>query len=222
MKNFIKSKMRMPIDLAMLILMPFLMSYSLVGETAHEWIGIAITVLFIVHQILNFGWWKNIFKGKMSAVRILITSVNFLLLADIILLAYSGINLSEHIFSALPEIGSSSFSRVLHLTCAHWGIVLTSLHLGFHGRIIGRHLKHVKMKNTLLAIGGLIGIYGIYAFVGRRIYSYLFPTAAFIFFDGGTSLVRSLADYGAMIVTFAYIGYFAIKIATNKSKTEKE
>jgi hypothetical protein len=216
MKNFSKAKMRMPIDLAMLVLMPFLMSYSLVGETTHEWLGIVITVLFIVHQILNFGWWKSIFKGKMSGVRILITSVNFLLLADIILLAYSGINLSEHIFSALPEIGSSSVSRLLHLACSHWGVVLTSLHLGFHGRIIGRHLKHDKMKNMLFAVGGLVGIYGICAFVGRRIYSYLFPTTAFIFFNGGASLVRSIADYGAMIVTFAYIGYFIMRIFAKK------
>jgi hypothetical protein len=211
-----KTKIRMLIDVVMLILMPLLMSYSLVGEAVHEWIGIALIVILIAHQILNFGWWKSVFKGKISAVRVLMTAVNFLLLADIILLAYSGINLSEHIFFALPEIGNSSVSRVLHLSCAHWGVVLTSLHLGFHGRIIGKHLKNTVMKNTLLVVGGLVGIYGIYAFVSRGIYSYIFPTTAFIFFDVGVSLVSSLADYSAMIVMFAYIGYFIMRNTVKK------
>jgi hypothetical protein len=211
----------MPIDGAMLVLMPLLTAYSLVGEGTHEWMGIALAILFMVHQILNIGWWKNLFRGKINRVRILMSVVNVLLLADMLLLVYSGIDLSEHIFPALPELGSSSISRVLHLVCAHWGIVLTSLHLGFHGRKIGGYFKSAKAKHTLFAVGEVIGIYGVGVFILRHIYSYLFPATSFIFFDAGTSLVRSLADYSALIVLFAYIGYFAMKMAANQSKNKR-
>ena len=44
--------------------LPILMCHSIVGETAHEVIGIAMFVLFILHHILNFGWIKSLFKGK--------------------------------------------------------------------------------------------------------------------------------------------------------------
>lgn len=65
------------IDLAMLVLLPLLMAYSLVGETAHEWIGIGMFVLFISHQLMNRQWYKNIWKGKLrkSLRRSVVTKV---------------------------------------------------------------------------------------------------------------------------------------------------
>ncbi len=41
------------IDLCMTVSLLLLMPYSLLGETAHEWIGMAMFLLFIVHHVLN-------------------------------------------------------------------------------------------------------------------------------------------------------------------------
>ena len=41
-----------------------LMPYSLLSETAHEWIGMAMLVLFISHHILNYKWVTSVRKGK--------------------------------------------------------------------------------------------------------------------------------------------------------------
>ena len=41
------------IDIGMTICLLLLMPYSLLSETAHEWIGMAMLVLFISHYILN-------------------------------------------------------------------------------------------------------------------------------------------------------------------------
>ena len=35
-----KQKIRYAVDLGMTALLPLLMAYSLVGETAHEWLGV--------------------------------------------------------------------------------------------------------------------------------------------------------------------------------------
>ena len=39
-----------------------LMSYQVVGEAGHEWTGIAMTALMILHQILNRKWYAALFK----------------------------------------------------------------------------------------------------------------------------------------------------------------
>ena len=44
---------KMGIDLAMTVLLLCQMSYLLIGETAHEWMGTAMFVLFLLHHALN-------------------------------------------------------------------------------------------------------------------------------------------------------------------------
>ena len=48
-----KRKLQIVIDLGMTLLLPLLMTYSLIGETAHEWLGTAMLLLFVAHHILN-------------------------------------------------------------------------------------------------------------------------------------------------------------------------
>ncbi|MBR4232896.1 MAG: hypothetical protein IKR95_06780 [Oscillospiraceae bacterium] len=40
------------VDAAMTVLLLFLMAYQVTGEALHEWIGMGMTALVIVHQIL--------------------------------------------------------------------------------------------------------------------------------------------------------------------------
>lgn len=44
------------IDIGMTICLLLLMPYSLLSETAHEWIGMAMIMLFIAHHMLNHKW----------------------------------------------------------------------------------------------------------------------------------------------------------------------
>ena len=41
-----------------------LMGNEVTGVFPHEILGIAVVVLFIIHQILNRSFYKNLFKGK--------------------------------------------------------------------------------------------------------------------------------------------------------------
>ena len=61
------------IDIGMTICLLLLMPYSLLSETAHEWIGMAMLVLFISHHILNCKWLLSIRKGKYNAFRVIQT-----------------------------------------------------------------------------------------------------------------------------------------------------
>lgn len=51
-----KRTLKICVDIAMITALLFLMAYSLIGETAHEWIGIAMLILFVMHHMLNSRW----------------------------------------------------------------------------------------------------------------------------------------------------------------------
>ena len=44
------------VDVCMTVLLLFLMAYQVTGEVLHEWIGMGMTLLVIIHQILNRRW----------------------------------------------------------------------------------------------------------------------------------------------------------------------
>ena len=50
-----KQAVRMLADVGMTGLLPLLMAYSLIGEAVHEWMGIFMFLLFILHHVLNFS-----------------------------------------------------------------------------------------------------------------------------------------------------------------------
>lgn len=49
-------KIRLFTDSEMTLALLLLMSYQLVGEKAHEWIGMAMFLLVIGHHVLNRRW----------------------------------------------------------------------------------------------------------------------------------------------------------------------
>ena len=52
------------VDVCMTVLLLCLMAYQVTGEVLHEWIGMGMTALVVIHQILNRKWYSAIFKGK--------------------------------------------------------------------------------------------------------------------------------------------------------------
>ena len=48
------------VDVYMTVLLLCLMSYQVTGEVLHEWIGIGMTLLVIIHQILNRKWSSDV------------------------------------------------------------------------------------------------------------------------------------------------------------------
>ena len=49
--------MKRIVDAAMTVLLLCLMAYQVTGEMAHEWTGVSMAVLVIIHQILNRKWY---------------------------------------------------------------------------------------------------------------------------------------------------------------------
>ncbi len=85
------------VDIIMTVLLLFLMAYQVTGEALHEWIGIAMTILVILHQVLNCRWYKGLFHGRYNTYRIVTTVNNILLLCSFALTAFCGTQISNQI-----------------------------------------------------------------------------------------------------------------------------
>ncbi|WP_343082751.1 DUF4405 domain-containing protein [Blautia producta] len=203
---------KIAVDIGMTFMLLLLMTYELIGAAAHEWLGIGMFLLFVIHHILNSRWSRNIFKGKYSPLRILQT----ILVAGVFLTMagsmFSGVILSEYALSFLPIKGGRDLARGLHMLSAYWGFVLMSLHIGFHWSIVTSRLKKLpKVSKWLSRIGILIAGYGVYAFTHRAIGRYMTLKNHFVFFDFDEPLIFFLADYIAVMTLFVVVGYCLFK-----------
>nr|MBQ4455571.1 DUF4405 domain-containing protein [Clostridia bacterium] len=203
-----KKHIRTVVDMAMIVLLPMLMAYSLIGEKLHEIIGTILFALFIVHHVLNRQWYKAIFNGKYTPRRIFQTVLNFLLLVFMLTQPISGILMSKYLYSSIRIAGSSATARELHLFLAYWGFVFMCLHAGTHMCAPIKKLQERGRRTlTMILIAlGAISVYGGYAFVKRRLPEYMFLRSSFAFFDFGEPRIFFFHDYIAMMILFAAIG----------------
>lgn len=221
-----KQAVKVCVDTVMTLGMLFLMGYHLWGDTAHEWVGAGLFVLFILHHVLNWRWWTGIFKGKYTAVRALQTVVNLLTMAAMAGLMVSGVILSSKVFAFLHIRGHMAFARRLHMASSHWGFLLMMAHLGLHwGVLLGMTRKAAKTKHrpcsplsTLL--GALIAVYGVVVVVKRDFATCLFLKAEFVFLDFSESKVLFYLDYLAIMGTLIFLSHFAVKLL-RKRKARK-
>lgn len=210
-----KRKIQMLIDLAMTILLPTLMAYGLVGEAAHEWLGIAMFSLFLAHQVMNAAWYKSLFKRRYTVRRTANTVIDGLLFVDMILLMVSGMIMSRHVFAELPLKGWMAFGRAAHMLAAYWGYALMSVHIGFHinamkgamRKATGVSKQSTLRATVLRALAIAISAYGVYAFIKRQIGAYMLFHIQFVFFDHSEPPIFFFVDYLAVMFLFAYGGH---------------
>ncbi len=220
-------------DILMIATLLLLMAYSLVyggdptvGEAVHEWLGVGMFALFVLHHILNRKWCKGIFRGRYTPYRILQTVLVLLILLSMCGSMISGILLSRTVFSFLGIRGGQMAARTVHMLSAYWGFVFLSLHLGLHwSGIMGLSRKLAKKpskfrKRMLRCMAALIATYGAYAFVKRNFGSYMLLRYHFVFVNYEESLPLFLADYVAIMGLFVCIGYYLAAILRKNMRKE--
>lgn len=61
-----KNKIKIILDILMLIILIVLMCEHTISGLIHEILGIILFSLFICHNLLNYSFYKLIFKGKIN------------------------------------------------------------------------------------------------------------------------------------------------------------
>ena len=217
--SVVKKIIKIMVDAAMFVLFLLLMEYHLLPSVAHEWLGISVFVLFIAHNALNYKWYAVLFKGKYTAIRIVQTVVDFLLLVAIIGCIVSGVLISSMVF-AWMNISGAMAGRTIHLIATSWTFILMSVHLGLHWAVFVGMTKRIKMpelaatiiKWILRVVVLAVGIYGIVVFVQRAFYEELFLLTEFKQFNYDISAFAYLLQTLAMSATFVSASYYLKKL----------
>lgn len=143
-------KVKISIDAAMTLALLLLMAYGLVGEAAHEWLGMGMFALFLLHHLLNRRWIRAVPQGRYAPPRIVQTVLTLLLLLTMLGSMVSGVIVSRYVFPFQAGFGLTSWAEKLHMLCAYWGFVLMSLHLGMHWNMVltmmRKHLTPFKPR----------------------------------------------------------------------------
>ena len=112
----IKKICKLCIDIGMLVITFLLMASERTGIVLHMFLGAALFVLAVAHNILNLAWWAGIGKGTYSRTRWMRTIWNVLLLIDFLLVMISGI----------------LYAASLHRITALLFLILTVIHIRVH------------------------------------------------------------------------------------------
>lgn len=228
-----KAILKLIVDIAMTVLLLIQMGYHMLDNRAHEWTGVALCALFLLHHVLNGGWHLRLFKGKYSAQRILLTATNVLLTLCMIAIIASAIMVSRHVFSFLG-LRMRSLGRQLHMPATMWGFVLMGLHMGLHWNMILGQMRRTsrgKPARIAVVIGravlGVACVFGAVQFVNRGLWMELFCLREFAFLDYGEPLLFFAASYIAILTLWAAISHYgrkAVKLLVGKhgNATSKE
>lgn len=212
-------------DFSMTAVLLVLMAYSVTGQAVHEWLGIGLFGLFILHHLLNLQWLRAAGKGRYTAARILQTALVFLLFLSVIAQTISGIAMSRHALPFLDVPIPTSTARLLHLSCGYWSFLLVSLHLGIHWGAflaLGRKLRGGKPlsnggKIALRVVVGVAAVYGAVCLIRQNIVDYLLLRTEFVFFDYGKPPMLVLVELQAIMVLWVLIGYLLWRSAKHFS-----
>ena len=217
-----KKIIKILVDIIMTLLFFLLTAYHWTGDTIHEYLGFSLFVFFIAHHILNFNWYKNLFKGKYSFNRFLNTFINAMLFVCMLGLMISGIMFSRKVLFFLNLGGGGMFNRRLHMLSASWGFVFISAHIGMHwGMFIGmmklRKIKAVILRAFINILGILIALYGIFSFIKRRLYEKIFLLIDYAFFDYEEPIIFFFLDYLAIMGFFIFVTYYSSKLSQKRN-----
>lgn len=217
------------VDVCMTVLLLCLMAYQVTGEALHEWIGIGMTVLVIIHQLLNRKWYGAIFKGKYNAYRLISTVINVMLLLSFALTAFCGMSMSGHAVPFLYGMTKVSFARRMHLSMSHWAFVLMGLHLGMHMPVMFARLQLTdKMKTVISVTLCIVAGIGLFLFIRNGMPDYLFFRVPFAFLDYEKAEILVFIENILMLLFWAFVGAEAtalcrssqMKTGGNSSDTE--
>ena len=195
----------------MTVALMLLMSKQITEQAGHEYVGIFMFVLFLIHQWLNRRWYSSLFKGKYTANRVLSMSVNIALLVSFVMTAFSGIMISEN-FPELNIEALTSFARTTHLCCSYLSFVLMGIHLGLHWGMIAGRIRAAWPG----VLGSMFAGWGLYVFMSARLYEYIFLVNEFAFIDYDKNALLALLENMAMLSFWTLAGYEAVRLLSGK------
>ena len=204
MKLFVKPMT----DILMLTLFLLLMADRHTGNAVHEWLGLGLVALALLHARWNISWYKTLRKGRYNALRAVRLALNALLLLSLLGALASAVPISQTTFAFVGLQGNLAF-RTAHVFFAHWCFILAAAHLGLYGKRLLTELvgpagasRLMRRERVLFFLAVAFAVYGARAFLRWEMIYPLTLRSSFLPWSENTALF--LFDYGSIFFTVAW------------------
>lgn len=133
-----KTKINLTLDVALFLVFLVVYQEKATGEVVHEWLGVGLAAVIIVHILLHWQWVVSITQRFFQKIKSE-PRINYILNAGLFVcfttIIFSGLMISR---SVLPffglEAADSGFWKMLHVTSAEASLWLVALHVALHWR----------------------------------------------------------------------------------------
>lgn len=126
-----REKTKIVVDVCLIFGVFLSMSLHSCGPGVHKIAGMFTFILFIVHNILNRGWYRGLLSGEYTISRIAYTITNIVVIISMIGIVLSGVMLSKEMHSASTAAALTD-GRILHLVSSYVSCAAIVLHIVFH------------------------------------------------------------------------------------------
>ena len=131
-----RTRIMLVLDAILFLLLAMLLEPRFEGLALHEWIGIAVVPLIVVHMLFGWGWiatsMVRLFRPGVWRLRVN-ALLNLLLFVALVVTCFSGVMTS---FVALPALGIAARNfegwRILHNRSEAYLEVLAALHVAMN------------------------------------------------------------------------------------------
>jgi hypothetical protein len=200
--------------------------YRATGDVAHEYIGIAVFVFLAAHNVVNYRWYKNIFKGTYNLRRSVLTAVNVLLAVAFTALIITGLLHSRTVLAFLHLPGNMVL-RHIHTSAAYWCLPLIGVHLGLNWGIILNAFRNIakinsvnRVRNMLMRVlAFMLAAFGVWSSFDRDMFSKLFLGFSFDYWPEERPAVFFFAVMLSIMGVYVFITYYALALLERRKQT---
>jgi hypothetical protein len=153
-------RINLVLDSALLLLFLFVHEQKAIGLFLHEWCGLLLLIVVIIHILLHWNWIDGVFRKffrKMKVETRINQIIVILIYIGITVVMFSGIMISRE---AIPAIGihtaKNIFWKWLHFKSVDVTIWLVAAHVGMHWRWILNNIKGVLTDRLFRKSGNKI------------------------------------------------------------------
>lgn len=209
--------MRYLLDVLLVMMLIFEMTFFYLPPVLHEAVGVALLLPILWHLVLNRRYVSSLGRGRWNGPRGVRFALNVLLASACLVTVISGCLTSSVLFADIVPFSLRSNPSLyqLHSAAARYFLVLAGLHLGWHLPTwwqrwllaAGIKSRPLPARMLLLGLGVLFGAVGIYAAHQDRLVehlqgAHLFMTPALAYSGAGYALAQA-----GIVILFAEIGF---------------
>lgn len=143
--------LRLVLDGLAAAMLLFAFSYFWQGNTSHEWAGIGVFALMLLHGVFQRRWFATLANRPRQRRGKFNITLTFVLLAGMLALLGTSLVISETLFAGLRLDDDFNLRRT-HAGIAYWLLLIVAVHLGLRWPLlmgVGRKLLGIVEENAL-------------------------------------------------------------------------